>query len=137
MGQIINAFFRDPLDSGTGQQPVWIPAADLKETGDAYIIELELPGVRRDDISIELRDSEVRVSGEVKRREHTGTLCRRTRRVGQFEYTVTLPGEVDAEKVDAALHDGVLTLRLPKPESLKPRRIEIRADQQVEGAGSA
>ena len=45
--QIINAFFRDPLDSGTGQQPVWIPAADLKETGDAYIIELELPGVRR------------------------------------------------------------------------------------------
>jgi len=128
MGQIINAFFRDPLGGGTGQQPVWIPAADLEETDDAYTIELELPGVRRDDVAIELRDNEVRISGEVKQRERTGTLRRQTRRVGQFEYVVMLPGDIDAEKVDAALHDGVLTVRLPKAAASHPRQIEIKKD---------
>lgn len=128
MGQIINAFFGEALGSGTGQQPAWIPAADLEETDDAYTIELELPGVRRDDVAIELRDNEVRISGEVKQRERTGTLRRRTRRVGQFEYVVTLPGDIDAEKVDAALHDGVLTVRLPKAAASHPRQIEIKED---------
>lgn len=128
MGQIITAFFRDPLGSGTGQQPVWIPAADLEETDDAYTVELELPGVRRDDVSIQLRDNEVRISGEVKQRERTGTLRRQTRRVGQFEYMVMLPGDIDAEKVDAALHDGVLTVRLPKAAASHPRQIEIKED---------
>jgi len=128
MGQIINAFFRDPLGTGAGQQPGWIPAADLEETDDAYIIELDVPGARRDDIAIELRDSEVRISGEIKQRERTGTLRRQTRRNGQFEYTVVLPGDVDAENVDAALHDGVLTVRLPKAAANHPRQIEIKQD---------
>jgi len=127
MGQIINAFFRDPLaSSSTGQPPAWIPAADVEETDDAYTIELDVPGVRREDVSIELRDNEVRISGEVKQRERTGTLRRQTRRVGQFEYMVALPGDIDAEKVDAALHDGVLTVRLPKAAATRPRQIEIK-----------
>jgi HSP20 family protein len=128
MGQIINAFFGGPQSGGAGQQPIWIPASDLEETDDAYIIELELPGVRRDDVSIELRDNEVRISGEVKQRERTGTLRRQTRRVGQFEYTVMLPGDIDAENVDAALHDGLLTVRLPKAAANPPRQIEIKED---------
>jgi HSP20 family protein len=126
MGQIINAFFGAPVASGTAQPPTWIPSADLEETDDAYIIELELPGVRREDITIELRDNELRISGEVKQRERTGTLRRQTRRVGQFEYTVMLPGDIDAENVDAALHDGVLSVRLPKAAASHPRQIDIK-----------
>jgi HSP20 family protein len=127
MGRIINAFLRDPL--GAGQQaPVWIPATDVEETDDSYILELEVPGARKDDINIELRDNEVRVTGEVKQRERTGTLRRQARRVGQFEYVVTLPGEVDADKVEASLHDGVLTVRLPKAAASHPRQIKVKED---------
>jgi HSP20 family protein len=129
MGQIINTFFR-PFSAPYGDQtPVWVPAADLEETDDAYIVSLELPGVQRDDISIELRDNnEVRISGEVKERERTGTLRRQTRRTGQFEYVMTLPGDVDPEKVDATLHDGVLDIRLGKAAAGQPRQIQIKGE---------
>jgi HSP20 family protein len=131
MGQIINAFLRDPLGASTGagqQAPVWIPATDVEETDDSYILELEVPGARKDDINIELRDNDVRVTGEVKQREHTGTLRREARRVGRFEYVVALPGEVDADKVEASLHDGVLTIRLSKAAASHPRQIKVKKD---------
>jgi HSP20 family protein len=127
MGQIINTFLRDPLLGGTGQQaPVWVPAADLEEMDDAYVLEMEVPGVNKEDVNIELRDNEVRIAGEVKDKERKGMLRRQTRRVGQFEYTITLPGDIDAEKVEAGLHDGVLTVRLPKAAASQPRHVEVK-----------
>jgi HSP20 family protein len=127
MGQIINTFLRDPLLGGSGQQqPFWVPAADLEETDDAYVLELDLPGVDKKDVNIELRDNEVRITGEVKEKERTGLLRRQTRRVGQFEYTITVPGDIDAEKVEAGLHDGVLTVRLPKAAASQPRQIQVK-----------
>ena len=89
------------------------------------MVEIDLPGVKRDDVDIELSDRQLTVSGEIKEKERTGILRRRTRRVGEFHYSVTLPAEVDAEKVSAHLDDGVLTVRVPKPERAKPRRIQI------------
>lgn len=103
----------------------WAPLADVEETDDAYVVEIDLPGVKRDDIDIQLTDRQLTVSGEIKEKERTGILRRRTRRVGQFQYSVTLPADVDAEKVTAHLDDGVLTVRVPKPEQAKPRRIQI------------
>ena len=97
----------------------------MEETDDAYVVEIDLPGVKRDDIDIQLSDRQLTVSGEIKEKERTGILRRRTRRVGQFSYSVTLPADVDADKVSAHLDDGVLTVRVPKPEQAKPRRIEI------------
>jgi HSP20 family protein len=127
MGQIINSFFRDPLMGMAGQQaPMWVPAADLEETDDAYVLELEVPGVKKEDVNIELRDNEVRVTGEIKEKERSGVLRRQTRRVGQFEYIVTLPGDIDPEKVEASLHEGVLTVRLGKAAASQPRQIEVK-----------
>ncbi len=103
----------------------WAPLADVEETDDAYVVEIDLPGVKRDDIDIQLSDRQLTVSGEIKEKERTGILRRRTRRVGEFRYSVTLPAEVDAEKVSAHLDDGVLTVRVPKPEQAKLRRIPI------------
>jgi len=129
MGQIISAFFRDPMLSGAAQQaPAWVPAADIEEMDDAYVIEMEVPGVHKDDVTIELRDNEVRITGEVKQKERTGRLRRQTRRVGQFEYLVMLPGDVDPEKVEANLHEGVLTVRLGKAAASQPRQIEVKED---------
>lgn len=101
------------------------PLADVEETSDAYMVEIELPGVKRDDVDIEVAGRRVTVHGERKEKERVGILRRRERTVGRFHYEVTLPGDVDEEGVEAHLDDGVLTVRLPKPESARPRRIQI------------
>lgn len=112
----------------SGDGGAWTPFADIEETDDAWIIELELAGVDRDDINVELREGELVVSGDIKERERQGILRRRARRTGHFEYHVTLPGQVDEDKIEANLHDGVLTVRVPKTEQARPRRIEVRAE---------
>ena len=103
----------------------WAPLADLTETEDAYLVEVDLPGVKRDDLTIDLTGTELSVTGELKDKERQGWLRHRTRRVGRFGYRVTLPQDVDADKVEATLADGVLTVRVPKTEAAKPRRIQI------------
>jgi HSP20 family protein len=104
----------------------WVPPVDIEETEDAWVVEAELPGVDRKDVNVDVDGSELTISGEIKDRERQGILRRRTRRVGRFEYRVTLPGEIDADGVDASLDNGVLKLRVPKPERARPHRIEIK-----------
>jgi HSP20 family protein len=104
-----------------------MPQADIEETDDAWIVEAELPGVNRKDVSVELREGELVINGEIKEKERKGVVRRRTRRTGQFEYRVTLPGQTDPDKIEASLHEGVLTVRVPKAEQAKPRRIEVKA----------
>lgn len=103
----------------------WAPLADVEETDDAYVVEIDLPGVDREDVDIELSDRQLTVSGEVKEKERAGILRRRSRRVGQFHYSVTLPADVSADDVHARLDGGVLTVRVPKAEQPKSRRIPI------------
>ena len=103
----------------------WVPLADLEETDDAYAVELELPGLARDDVDVQLDDRVLTVSGDVREKKRTGILHRRSRKVGKFHYAVTLPAEVDDEHVEASLRDGVLTVRLPKSSQSRRRRIEI------------
>jgi HSP20 family protein len=100
---------------------------DIEETEDAWVVEAELPGVKKKDVNVEMRGPELIISGEVKERERKGILRRRTRRTGRFDYRVMLPGEAEPEGIDASLHDGVLTVRVPKPERTRPRRIEVKA----------
>lgn len=101
------------------------PLADVEELPDAYQVEVELPGVKREDIEVEVSGRRVSVRGERKERERAGTLRRRERTVGRFAYEVTLPGDVKEDGVEATLADGVLTIRLPKPDGERPRRIEV------------
>src|SRR5919201_4865222 len=97
----------------TSPQPVqrWDPFRE-----DAWIVEAELPGVQREDVNVDGRDSELAITGEIKERERKGILRRQTRRKGEFDFRVTLPGEADAEHIDADLAEGVLTVRIPKSE---------------------
>ena len=105
---------------------VFTPLADVEETADAYTVEIELAGVKKDDLDIEIAGRRLSVSGERKERERVGILRRRERVVGRFHYEVVLPGEVEEDGVEAHLDDGVLTVRIPKPASERPRRIEVR-----------
>ncbi|MBC2868577.1 Hsp20/alpha crystallin family protein [Streptomyces mexicanus] len=122
MGQL----WQSAVPGGGGLIPdAWTPLADLEETDDAYLVEVDLPGVKKDDITVELNAGELSVHGEIKEKERTGVLRHRTRRTGQFDYRVTLPQDTDEEQVSAELVDGVLTVKVPKAQKAKPRRIEI------------
>lgn len=113
----------------------WRPAAfegiqvalgDLEETDDAFIVEIDLPGIDKKDVDIDLEGRRLTVTGERKERERTGMLRRRTRTVGTYRHELVLPADVDEDGVDASLHDGVLTVRLPKHTATHRRRIAIR-----------
>ncbi len=113
--------------AGGGGAAPWMPLGDIEETDDAWIVDLELPSVDRKDIDVELRDNELVVTGEIKEKERKGVIRRRTRRTGEFEYRVALPGQADEENIEANLHDGVLTVRVPKSDRARARRIEVKA----------
>ena len=105
----------------------WTPPVNIEETDDAYVVEAELPGVKREDVNIEMDRNELSITGEIKEQERQGILRKRTRRIGRFEYRVQLPNVVDGENVDAKLEDGVLRIRLPKSERAQRRRIEVKS----------
>jgi HSP20 family protein len=113
------------LMGGSGSDTAWMPAADVSETEAAYVVEVELPGVRREDVNVELDGNELIVSGELKERSREGLLRRRTRRIGNFEYRVVLPGDLRADDVEASLAHGVLTVYVPKAQSTKHNKIEV------------
>ena len=130
MGQLMNFAFGD---MARVEMP-WVPLADLSETEDAYVVKVELAGVGKDQIDVQLQDRELVVSGEIPEEEEkqdgqNGDRRRRhrsTRPTGRFEFRAWLPGDVNADAVQGELTDGVLTLTIPKSEAAKPRKIEIK-----------
>ena len=109
------------LETGLG----WAPAVDVEEADDAWIVEAELPGIKEKDINLELHGTELSISGDIEERKRCGILRRTARRIGHFDYRVNLPGISDTEDAHATLAHGVLTVRVPKPEHAKRRRIAI------------
>ncbi|MEV5555692.1 Hsp20/alpha crystallin family protein [Nonomuraea wenchangensis] len=101
----------------------WRPVAETEETSEAYVVRAELPGLRRDEINVEVEGNELRVSGEVSEEERGPKLKRRT---GAFVYRTILPSDADLDKVGCELSDGVLTVRVPKTEQGRSRRISIK-----------
>jgi HSP20 family protein len=103
----------------------FVPSVDIEETDDAYIVEIELPGVRREDITVEFGDGELRISGQVLVRDRTGIVRQRTRRSGHFSYRVTLPSGIDPGGISARYRDGVLTVTVPRSIAQVLRRVDI------------
>lgn len=127
MGHIVNAAFMGGPYWRVADVP-WTPLADITETDDAYVIEAELPGVTKDNLNVEVNDREVVISGEIPRQDEEGEKGRRrrrARRTGKFELRSILPGDINPDAVSANLSDGVLTVRVPKAEAAKPRRVEV------------
>jgi HSP20 family protein len=103
------------------------PLADLEEADDCYLVDVELPGVRREDIDLQVHQGRLVVSAERRERERVGLLRHRTRTTGRLRLEVALPVEVDPQGVTASLDHGVLAVRLPKVERARRRRIAVRA----------
>lgn len=111
---------------GNGEfRPEFIPLADVEETDDAYLVEMELPGVKKEDIQVELSGRRLSVKGERKEPERKGTLRRRVRTVGRFRYELMLPSDLDDKNVECSLKDGVLSVHIPKRAEERPKRISV------------
>ena len=101
------------------------PGAELEETDDGFTLEMDLPGVAKDDITIDVLGRRVAVRGTRKEKERTGVTRHSTRVTGSFAYEVILPADVDEKATTAQLTDGVLTIKLPKTSGAKTNRVPI------------
>lgn len=111
----------------TGEAGEWVPTVDIRETDDALLLQVELPGIEKKDVHLEVRDGALTISGERRYEKDVKeeNVHRIERAYGKFSRSFSLPGSVDAEKVDAKMKNGVLEIRLPKCESAKPKEIAI------------
>jgi HSP20 family protein len=123
LGRLMSAV-ADPAFAPPAEAAPWMPSADISETDDAYLIEVDLPGVNRADIDVQVDGGDLVVTGEVKGKVRE-RLLRRTRRTGRFELRATLPADIDPERVEARLSDGVLRVTVPKAAAGGPRHIQI------------
>ncbi len=138
MRQFMDRFFNDPYrsetftGSGSGAQGF---ALDVAEEADNYVIKASVPGVKPEDIDITLTDNVLTIKGESKADEEIKeeNYHVRERRFGSFTRSISLPASINADKVEANCENGVLTLRLPKSEAMKPKRINV--NQTIEHNG--
>jgi HSP20 family protein len=120
---------------GNGQSSNWLPTVDVWETENELVLSFDLPGIQEDQIAVELDDNVLTVSGQRERKsEHSDErFYRFERRFGTFSRSVTLPAGVSEEDIKADYTNGVLEIRVPKPEEQKPKRIQIGSQGPIEG----
>jgi HSP20 family protein len=106
----------------------WRPMTDIYETKDAYVFKVELPGFKKEELTVEFSNETLTLRGERKQEEETkNENCHRLERnYGMFERSFTIPKNVDAKKIDAQLKDGILLLSIPKVEEAKTKAIPIQ-----------
>jgi len=124
----INRILAGPATrNGTGQARDWVPAVDIREEDDRFVLTADIPGVERKDVDITLEDGVLTIKGE-RRAEHeaqSGDLRRRERVLGAFTRQFTLPDTVNDEHISATARDGVLQIVIPKQERPQTRRISV------------
>jgi HSP20 family protein len=129
MNQLVSEFFgpHEGRPRRFGRPGHAFPALNVWEDGDALFAEAEVPGLKSDDVEISVIGADLTITGRRNWRESQegATFHRQERGAGEFNRVVRLPVEIDADKVEATLTDGVLLLRLPKAASAKPTRIKV------------
>lgn len=126
MNRIFAGFPLEPEQAGVA----WTPAVDLHETDDAYTLEVDLPGMKKEDIELSITDDVVTLKGSRKQEteKKTDRYHRVERSYGSFQRSFRIPGGIDSGKVEACFDQGVLKITLPKPEERKPKQIEVKVN---------
>ena len=143
MNRLFNTIFDTPVPNETAGVRRWIPAMDLVETDNDFVLRADLPGVAEGDVNIELEDNVLTVSGERKseHEERQEGYYRVERAGGSFSRSLALPEGVDADAIRASFENGVLEIHIPKPEERKPRKVAISVaggePKTIEGSESA
>jgi HSP20 family protein len=125
----------------SGRQRMWAPALDISERKDAYVVTVEVPGVKPEELDITLEDGLLTIQGERRFTQESSDQQwhRVERRYGSFRRSITLPSQVQAESIEASFEDGVLEVIVPKAEEAKPKKITVRPGggaRQVEGTST-
>jgi HSP20 family protein len=127
----MNRFFGEDILDETAKNGLapsaWRPLTDIHETKDAYVFKVDLPGFRKEDVKVEFSGDTLVMRGERKQEEETknGNCHRLERSYGVFERSFTIPKNIDPQKIEAELKDGILQLAIPKVEESKTRAIPI------------
>jgi HSP20 family protein len=127
----MNRLFEQTLSRSRAEEGIaastWTPAVDIYETPETIVLKAELPGLRREDIGIEVRDNTLTLRGERRfaKDDQEENYLRIERAYGAFQRSFTLPTTINQEQIRAVFRDGVLELTLPKAEEAKPRKIAI------------
>jgi len=108
----------------------WTPALDVFDEKDNFVVSVELPGLKKEEINLSFQDGVLSISGERKQavENKEGQTFRSERYFGKFQRSVTLPATVDAAKISASYKDGILSVTLPKAEEAKPKQIAVNID---------
>jgi HSP20 family protein len=124
MDRLFKTFFTGFPDEGEG---IWAPVVDIEEDKDNILVKAEIPGLKKDEIRVTVRDNMLSISGERKQKQEIKdrVFHRIERSYGKFSRRISLPVAVDADKIKANYKDGILHITLPKPESVKPKQIEV------------
>jgi HSP20 family protein len=129
MNRLFNTFFDQPGQTAraNGATRRWLPAMDLIETADHYVLRADLPGLSDGDVNVQLEDNVLSISGErkVEHEDQREGYYRLERAFGEFSRSLTLPDGVDPDSVQAHFDRGVLEIRIPKPEQKKPKTVQI------------
>ncbi len=128
MNQLFDDFFgRTPKRWFRPEEGLWTPNVDVSETKDEIVLTAEMPGMKKEDITLSVQDNVITLSGEKKSEEEKkdANFYRLERSFGSFCRSFTLPTPVEAEKIKASFKDGILKVTLPKSEKVKPKEIPI------------
>jgi HSP20 family protein len=128
MNRLFSSFFDTPTTgNGASAGRRWVPAMDLVETDEHFLLKADLPGMTESDVAIEVERNVLTISGErkVETEAKKDGYYRIERASGKFARSLTLPEGVDAEAVTASFANGVLEIRIPKPVQAQPRRVQI------------
>jgi HSP20 family protein len=118
---------RSPVAEEEMVQGAWIPPVDIFETGDSIVIKAELPGISKEDITLEVKENTLTIKGEKKFEKDVKeeSYHRVERSYGAFQRAFSLPGTVQQDKVKAKFRDGILEITIPKAEEAKPKQIKV------------
>ncbi len=128
LGELRSRFDRMFDDFFDGRERHWTPAIDVKHKDHSLVVRADVPGIKPDQVKIEIENDILTVSGEHEERkeEKDERFLRRERRYGSFSRSLALPAGVDAKKIKATTHDGVVEVTIPLPSEPKQAKVEIK-----------
>jgi len=127
--RMLDDFFNDGWNlPATTRNTNWQPSVDIRETDDAYTIIVDLPGLKKKDVKVNVNDGRLEINGEraFENKEDNGSYHRRERGYGSFQRSFHLPETVLEDKITASFKDGILSVEVPKAEEVKPKGYEVK-----------
>ena len=124
MDRLFNSLFgRSPEE----REGFWAPVVDIEEDNESIMVKAEIPGMKKDDIKVSVQGNMLTITGERKQESEIKdkTYHRVERSYGKFSRTISLPTDVETDKVKASYKDGILNITLPKPEAVKPKHVDV------------